>query len=235
MSLPPELHNQIYELVLVEATPLTLDGDKDGRNYSYKGQHTAWFEQVANGAWLQPALTRVSHQIRMETLPIFYGQNTFRGRFGVGAIDYWYLPRWLFCIGHENCKLIRRIEMHDCDYREFDVEPYVWPADGAKYNSLATVVNMMSGFGAISRNGRNAVNLKIWRKIHFHFCENCITGTDEAWVDRMKVEAKRKYANANLNELILAAEMLEDGRRGPSGDRLLPEFWKALKVLKVIS
>ena len=62
-SLPPELRNQIYKLVLVSGHRITLF-----RPHSL----------------VQPALTKTCRQIRRESLGIYYSRNSFYGR----IIDY---------------------------------------------------------------------------------------------------------------------------------------------------
>lgn len=61
LTLPMELREEIYQLVLVEPTTAL----RVVANPSY--EHAA----------VQPALCRVSRQLRFETLPIFYSTNTF--------------------------------------------------------------------------------------------------------------------------------------------------------------
>ena len=62
LELPPELRNKIYEFAVVSNRALFLRE----AHWHYSG---CW-ENAA-----QPALTRVSCQLRSEVLPIFYGQN----------------------------------------------------------------------------------------------------------------------------------------------------------------
>lgn len=67
LDLPPELRDQIYEAALVEKKVCT------GR----PGQKFA-----------QPALTRVSRQIREEALPVFYGMNAFQFEMSWTGVDF---------------------------------------------------------------------------------------------------------------------------------------------------
>lgn len=75
LELPAELRNRIYEAALVHNTIFILhpsgkpvDDIEDGD----LGLPTALFRPS------EPSLTRTSHQVRDETLPIYYGQNTYR-------------------------------------------------------------------------------------------------------------------------------------------------------------
>lgn len=69
----------------------------------------------------QPALCRVSRELRRETLPVYYGANEFvilaatkedhyRRRFeGINLVvkDLHDIKKWLRCIGQENVRLLR--------------------------------------------------------------------------------------------------------------------------------
>ncbi|KAK0247847.1 hypothetical protein B0A54_16556 [Friedmanniomyces endolithicus] len=66
LALPPELRNRIYELVLVDMGDKIIDIYPETDNF------------VTRPYLWQPALTRVSREVRHETLAIFYGQNSFR-------------------------------------------------------------------------------------------------------------------------------------------------------------
>lgn len=65
-DLPAELRNRIYLLALVDSKPLKP------QSFHNSSRQSGGF------GLLEPALTRTTHQIRRETLPIFYGNNTFR-------------------------------------------------------------------------------------------------------------------------------------------------------------
>ncbi|TKA81415.1 hypothetical protein B0A49_00654, partial [Cryomyces minteri] len=88
LKLPPELRNRIYKLVLIRRWPIIAD---------------IWFMVVD-----PPALTQVCQQLRRETLPIFYGANKFAGDV-IG--DQNSLLLWFRSIGHENCRLIRQLQI----------------------------------------------------------------------------------------------------------------------------
>lgn len=63
-SIPPELRNAIYELLIVEQDDALRVVAK--RNHEYAGLKPS-----------PPPLCQVCHEIRNETLPIFYGVNVF--------------------------------------------------------------------------------------------------------------------------------------------------------------
>lgn len=68
MTLPPELRNRIYQLTL-----LPSKGDSGCVDNT-----TAIDLKTPNSTWTrQPALTKVSRQIRAESLPLYYGLNKF--------------------------------------------------------------------------------------------------------------------------------------------------------------
>jgi hypothetical protein len=59
---------------------------------------------LTNFSVSEPALLRVSRATRHETLPMFYGANTFR----LHHADF--LADWLLCIGNERREALRRAE-----------------------------------------------------------------------------------------------------------------------------
>ncbi|KAK5015100.1 hypothetical protein LTR60_003035, partial [Cryomyces antarcticus] len=93
LMLPAEIRNVIYLLALVN------DGD------IYVCSVDSFRAQVS-----QPALTRVSRQIRKECLPVFYGCNRFRILTFSG--EQWVWPHvWLKDIGSANCLMLRRLRV----------------------------------------------------------------------------------------------------------------------------
>lgn len=69
LELPPELRNFVYKLVVVSNEPIAPRLSGHGRllmlpTYNDKNH-------------VQPAITKVSRQLRQEALPLFYGENTF--------------------------------------------------------------------------------------------------------------------------------------------------------------
>lgn len=90
LSLPPELRNRIYELVVVSPAPLkaALSVDYAPANKKNFGDGFQVGERVAllkvpwGGllySWqVQPPLTKVNRQVRSEALPVFHGLNSFQ-------------------------------------------------------------------------------------------------------------------------------------------------------------
>lgn len=64
LNLPPELHNKIWECVLVQDTTILLAQHR----HSDERYHLKRL----------PDITQASRQTRAETLPVFIGRNTFR-------------------------------------------------------------------------------------------------------------------------------------------------------------
>lgn len=109
LDLPPELHNRIWFFIesLVPAhfnndqAPL-LSQVEDG-NHIFQGKIFAWYNphvqiQMRNQKasttthFFQPNITKVSKQTRSETLPIFYGTNTFLIADLYNQLDGFYTP-----------------------------------------------------------------------------------------------------------------------------------------------
>lgn len=84
MILPVELRQQIYEEVLVSNKPVLprlCQADSCGAiKFHDKNQH------VHNAMFKRLAITEVSNQVRAESLPIFYGSNTFE--WGLDTLTY---------------------------------------------------------------------------------------------------------------------------------------------------
>lgn len=85
MTLPPELRNRIYELVLIANNGIERPDGSFMIEIADTSEEFEWSlgddeipSYYSTLAWCQqPFLTRVSRQIRSETLPIYYGANTF--------------------------------------------------------------------------------------------------------------------------------------------------------------
>lgn len=132
MTLPSELRIHIYELILVadkgepgpngtrliqigELKQDVLDRISEDENLEYS------FRYKATTAWIeQPSLTRVSKQLRAETLPVYFGGNTFiinLDRFetsGRGMEMYYSFrngEKWLRQMGPHNRKLLKDLHV----------------------------------------------------------------------------------------------------------------------------
>ncbi|KAK6394196.1 hypothetical protein LTR65_002042 [Meristemomyces frigidus] len=105
LSLAAELRNRIYELVLVNDKG-RIHADLD--DYIYCSD---------NHAVLQPALTRVSREVRNDTLPIFYGQNTFQVSLDLVEVSEAKdsIRAWMTGIG-DRARLFHRMELTMCCY-----------------------------------------------------------------------------------------------------------------------
>ncbi|KAK3070140.1 hypothetical protein LTR53_010971 [Teratosphaeriaceae sp. CCFEE 6253] len=100
LRLPPELRNRIYEYVLIVETPIS-------RNLpprSWWGTEAHILRDFAT-AVRQPPLTRTCRVMRSETIPIFYGANTFEGPYGARMA-------WLAAIGVRNHQPRRGVGSH---------------------------------------------------------------------------------------------------------------------------
>lgn len=155
LKLPPEIRNRIYILVVGQPSPITLcstSGDVDLVFHS-KGHVKSWKPSSRRRSspyeppdWknlplrAQPAITRVSRQLRAESLPLFYSINTFTDHSLRDFDSEWlelqghstfrcdpshhqhcftapfiYLFSWLVSIGPANCAMLRDIPIHICN------------------------------------------------------------------------------------------------------------------------
>lgn len=89
-DLPPEIRNIICEMVLADDSSILV-----------RRKHCLEFRQSG-----RRALTQASHQIRIESLPIYYSTNVFQ----LAAIKDF--TRWLSVIG-ESCQYLRRLQFMD--------------------------------------------------------------------------------------------------------------------------
>ncbi|KAK5686568.1 hypothetical protein LTS10_002688 [Elasticomyces elasticus] len=92
LDLPRELRDAIYSYATVVDEHLLLSGPC---------KHEDWPTAV------QPAITRVNRQVRQESLPIFYGDNTFEAH--MTAFDFGYFLSHMQIIGSRNLTCIRHI------------------------------------------------------------------------------------------------------------------------------
>ena len=116
MDLPAEIRNSIYELALVPESEIMI---KVPKRYSelelafmsaseYRSRVSAYSSDTES-AFSQPPLARVSKQIRKETLPIFYGGNSFVVGCALDSPDGSVITSALSCIGLFNRKLLRTV------------------------------------------------------------------------------------------------------------------------------
>ncbi|KAK5699495.1 hypothetical protein LTR97_005623 [Elasticomyces elasticus] len=92
LDLPRELRDAIYSYTTVADDHLLLSGPC---------KHEDWPTAV------QPAITRVNRQVSQESLPIFYGDNTFEAH--MTAFDFGYFLSHMQIIGSRNLTCIRPI------------------------------------------------------------------------------------------------------------------------------
>ncbi|KAK3657574.1 hypothetical protein LTR56_002349 [Elasticomyces elasticus] len=124
MDLPPEIRDQIYEYALKCRTSnwvfrgqqnegkIQLNASKGAlKSFSLEDQHHPA---------TQPSLTRVSRQLRAETLAMYYGINSFELRLDQGDdiphvkahnVEQMQALKWLAAIGPSNAQLIKNIKI----------------------------------------------------------------------------------------------------------------------------
>lgn len=104
--LPAELRNQIYIYALVQAEAIDMDTMiVPGRRWWESG--TKEGVKIAE-AVQQPALTRTCRAIRAESLPVFYGLNTFKGGLrGMCSSDTYWTTKWLTATGPSKRHLLQ--------------------------------------------------------------------------------------------------------------------------------
>lgn len=110
MDLPAEIRNRIYEIAL-----LRDERDMDYRTYVFSQRSTLY--KSLKTAFKQPALTRVSKAVRHESLPIFYGRNTFT--VNLVSIRRNMIMGWLESIGATNRTMLKncRTWCRELDHR----------------------------------------------------------------------------------------------------------------------
>lgn len=96
LSLPPELRNTIYTLVLVSEEPILVDPNTDTTE-------TGDRYEPDNVVIMEPALLRTCRSTRSEASQLYYSNNVFC------SINYSKLFRWIEGIGVEKRALLRDI------------------------------------------------------------------------------------------------------------------------------
>ena len=98
MELPAELRNYIYTFALVDEGPIVIEPCIIGPQRVH-----------------QPALTRAARQIRLETLPIFYGQNIFEFDIQEHNLK---IKTHLTMIPESRLPLLNNIQVRKCGHEE---------------------------------------------------------------------------------------------------------------------
>ncbi|KAK4494391.1 hypothetical protein PRZ48_014689 [Zasmidium cellare] len=109
LGLPPELRNNIYELVF-SGTTHTIPSHESRINYRRMKKHPA------------PGLLLACKQIHVETISMFYAQTAFY------IEDHWNLPLWLKKIGP-----IRQRQINTIHFKQPD--PEYFRSYGARHDS----------------------------------------------------------------------------------------------------
>ncbi|KAK5126969.1 hypothetical protein LTR85_008327 [Meristemomyces frigidus] len=86
LDLPPEVWIRICSFAVTNARPILL--------------HEKYFKVHVEHLTRQPNITRVSKQLRAETLPLFYSNNFFVLHLFGHMVPIWH--RWLHAIGRRN-------------------------------------------------------------------------------------------------------------------------------------
>ncbi|EMD00174.1 hypothetical protein BAUCODRAFT_30644 [Baudoinia panamericana UAMH 10762] len=97
LTLPPEIRQQIYELVVVKS-----------RNTITMLSNAHCFQSEVGAT--QPALSFVNHQLRREALDVFYANNLFLAEISLRE-DLESARRWLYAIGEQNVACLRRLAL----------------------------------------------------------------------------------------------------------------------------
>lgn len=99
LSFPDKVRSQVYNLTLIATHEVVICGCNE--------DHCRMLTQ--------PALTRVSHQIRRETLPIYYRENNFMVR---GIYDgVFQAPLWLLVMPQLTLDMIHRVSISSMNVR----------------------------------------------------------------------------------------------------------------------
>ena len=107
-SLPAELRNQIYELVLLQA---------GGREPTLIATNTTYINLQRPEPPKLPGLLATSRQVRREALSIYFGANRFRAELLIKETEHFDLLlsssiwKWVHAIGYENASKIKHLEI----------------------------------------------------------------------------------------------------------------------------
>lgn len=167
--LSAELRNRVYELCLIPEDGAGGATYECSRSNEYmRGICVQTYEQhdryseFTSEPWgsltslrCQPAITRVSQQIRQETLPVYYGINEFLA-YGDDVQDVKY---WLKSISESNASMIKcfRLFQFDCNYA-FDSETSNELAEELQLYGLPTsFVKLHDSWGRLEWDGQAEV------------------------------------------------------------------------------
>lgn len=101
LDLPGEIRNRIYHLVLFYSNiRMPTEVHRNG--------HPGMFD-LRKSRLLQPSITRVSRQLRSETLSIFYSENTFVFEIPLGVRGVF--SRWINAIGPINASYLTTVRV----------------------------------------------------------------------------------------------------------------------------
>ncbi|KAK4996596.1 hypothetical protein LTR66_003824 [Elasticomyces elasticus] len=100
-DLPTELRCRIYQCTVLEREPIPIPVPLELWPL-YEGSFGTHMEQ--------PAIARTNRQLRQESLPIYYGCNTFSGQCVARGAEFPF-ESWFQTIGEENRKLIRHVQV----------------------------------------------------------------------------------------------------------------------------
>ncbi|KAI1193029.1 hypothetical protein F5X97DRAFT_328988 [Nemania serpens] len=111
LSLPPEIRNQVYEVILVPPHPVRLVDITDHGTIQVFGASWSWKRSTV--------LLRVNRQIRVEATAILFGRNQFT----IGSDCPEALFYFLTCIGPVNASLITHLRVNFPSVDDVDCVP----------------------------------------------------------------------------------------------------------------
>ena len=128
-SLPAEMKNRIYRMVLIHDEPVCLRGAR------------------SKASWQEPSILQATKAIRAEASPIYYNENKFVIRLGKATpsfrLDQVEMLFWLYSLQHEHKNKIPRFafstirfEVYTCTLKRFATvkEQYGAKADAPRFD-----------------------------------------------------------------------------------------------------
>ena len=148
LSLPAELRTRIYELVTIPQSdretnyetgytfrkqPAIRIGCRNILGSASRHMQNTPAGRNCRGWALQPSITRISRQVRTESLPVYYGANEFffepydRKENANTPVEFPYVQRWLKAIGPENRNLLKTVSIRggSLNYRWYSARRFV--------------------------------------------------------------------------------------------------------------